>query len=63
MNVKELRNMTLVDLNKELQELLKIQFSIRMQLATQQITNTNQLSRNRRNIARIKTLITEKSTV
>lgn len=63
MNVKELRNMTLVDLNKELQELLKIQFSIRMQLATQQITNTNQLSRNRRNIARVKTLITEKSTV
>lgn len=63
MNVKELRNMTLVDLNKELQELLRIQFSIRMQLATQQITNTNQLSRNRRNIARIKTLITEKSTV
>ncbi|MCB1975891.1 MAG: 50S ribosomal protein L29 [Nitrosomonas sp.] len=63
MNVKELRNMTLVDLNKELQELLKIQFSIRMQLATQQTTNTNQLSRNRRNIARVKTLITEKSTV
>lgn len=63
MNAKELRNMTLVDLNKELQELLKIQFSIRMQLATQQITNTNQLSRNRRNIARVKTLITEKSTV
>lgn len=63
MNVKELRNMTLVDLNKELQELLKIQFSIRMQLATQQTANTNQLSRNRRNIARVKTLITEKSTV
>lgn len=61
MNVKELRNMSLIDLKKELQELIRIQFSIRMQLATQQITNTNQLGQNRRAIARVKTLISEKS--
>lgn len=61
MDVKELRNMTLVDLKQELQTLLKIQFSIRMQLATQQMANTKQIKRNRRDIARVKTIITEKS--
>ncbi|MDC8444793.1 MAG: 50S ribosomal protein L29 [Nitrosomonas sp.] len=61
MDVKELRNMTLVDLKQELQTLLKIQFSIRMQLATQQMANTNQIKQNRRDIARVKTIITEKS--
>lgn len=61
MDVNELRNMTLVDLRKELQTLLKMQFSIRMQLATQQMANTNQLKLNRRDIARVRTIITEKS--
>lgn len=60
MDVKELQNMAVIDLKKELQTLLKIQFSIRMQLATQQMTDTNQLKRNRRDIARVKTIITQK---
>jgi len=61
MDAKELRNMSLIDLRKELQTLLKTQFSIRIQLATQQMTNTNQLKINRRDIARVRTIITEKS--
>lgn len=52
--------MAVIDLKKELQTLLKIQFSIRMQLATQQMTDTNQLKRTRRDIARVKTIITQK---
>lgn len=60
MDVKELQNMVVIDLKKELQTLLKIQFSIRMQLATQQMTDTNQLKRTRRDIARVKTIITQK---
>lgn len=60
MDVKELQNMAVIDLKKELQTLLKIQFSIRMQLATQQMTDTNQLKRTRRDIARVKTIITQK---
>jgi large subunit ribosomal protein L29 len=61
MDAKELRIMSVLDLRKELQTLLKTQFSIRIQLATQQMTNTNQLQQNRRDIARVKTIITEKS--
>jgi large subunit ribosomal protein L29 len=61
MDVKELRIMSVLDLRKELQTLLKTQFSIRIQLATQQMTNTNQLQKNRRDIARVKTIITQKS--
>jgi large subunit ribosomal protein L29 len=61
MDAKELRNMSLIDLRKELKTLLKTQFSIRIQLATQQMSNTNQLKLNRRDIARVRTIITEKS--
>jgi large subunit ribosomal protein L29 len=41
-----------------LDDLLKAQFSLRMQLATQQLTNTNQLRRTRRDIARVRTVMT-----
>jgi large subunit ribosomal protein L29 len=49
------------ELNKELLELLKAQFGLRMQLATQQLSNTSQLSKVRRDIARVRTLIREKA--
>ncbi|MGC6693565.1 50S ribosomal protein L29, partial [Burkholderia pseudomallei] len=39
-------------LNKELSDLLRAQFGLRMQLATQQLTNTSQLKKVRRDIAR-----------
>ncbi|MBX3628654.1 MAG: 50S ribosomal protein L29 [Nitrosomonas sp.] len=60
MSVRELREMDLKDLKRELHALLRIQFSLKMQLATQQISNLNLLKNNKRDIARIKTIITEK---
>lgn len=61
MNTKEMRAKSPVDLNKELLELRKAQFSLRMQVATQQLTKTTELGRVKREIAQIKTILTEKS--
>jgi large subunit ribosomal protein L29 len=44
------------ELQKELMELLSVQFKLRMQKATQQLTNTSQIRRTRRDIARVRTL-------
>ncbi len=49
------------ELKTELLELLKAQFGLRMQLATQQLSNTSQMSKVRRDIARVRTLIREKA--
>ena len=48
-------------LTKELQDLLKAQFSLRMQKATQQLTNTSQIRKVRRDIARVRTVLAEKA--
>ncbi|WP_417069460.1 50S ribosomal protein L29 [Niveibacterium terrae] len=61
MKASELRVKEPSELNKELLELLKAQFSLRMQLATQQIGNTSQLGKVRRDIARIRTILHEKA--
>jgi large subunit ribosomal protein L29 len=61
MKVSELRAKSAADLNKELNELLKAQFSLRMQLATQQLNNTSEIKKVRRDIARVRTLIGEKA--
>ena len=61
MNLKELRTKSVDDLNKELLELRRAQFGLRMQQATQQLTNTSELGKMKRNIARIKTILNEKS--
>ncbi len=61
MNLKELRTKSVDDLNKELLELRRAQFGLRMQHATQQLTNTAELGKMKRNIARIKTILNEKS--
>ncbi|HZF24366.1 MAG TPA: 50S ribosomal protein L29 [Burkholderiales bacterium] len=61
MKASELRAKTAADLNKELNELLKAQFSLRMQLATQQLNNTSEIKKVRRDIARVRTLIGEKA--
>jgi large subunit ribosomal protein L29 len=45
------------ELQKELMELLSVQFKLRMQKATQQLTNTSQIRRTRRDIARVPTLL------
>ncbi|MBS0586721.1 MAG: 50S ribosomal protein L29 [Proteobacteria bacterium] len=60
MKANELRERSLSDLNKELINLLRVQFSLRMQLATQQLSNTSQLKMIRKDIARIKTVIKQK---
>lgn len=60
MKVSELRNLQLHELNKELINLLKTQFVLRMQVATQQISNTKQMRSVRKDIARVKTVITQK---
>lgn len=61
MKANELRAKSVDDLNKELLDLLKAQFSLRMQLATQQLNNTSQVGKVRRDIARVRTLLREKA--
>jgi large subunit ribosomal protein L29 len=61
MKATELHQKDQAALNKELSDLLKAQFGLRMQLATQQLTNTSQLKKVRRDIARVRTVLTEKA--
>ena len=61
MKASELRAKSAGELNQELLELLKAQFSLRMQLATQQLGNTSQLGKVRRHIARVRTVLREKA--
>jgi large subunit ribosomal protein L29 len=61
MKPSELRAKSDAELNKELLDLLKAQFSLRMQHATQQLSNTSQLKSTRRAIARARTIIREKA--
>lgn len=60
MKSSELKNKSVADLQQELLSLSKEQFGLRMQVATQQLNNTSQLTKVRRNIARVKTVLTEK---
>ncbi len=61
MNASEMRAKDAGQLNAELIELLKAQFSLRMQIATQQLSNTSQLGKVRKDIARVKTILREKA--
>lgn len=61
MKASELRNQDAAGLEKELGDLLKAQFGLRMQIATQQLNNTSQLKKVRRDIARVRTVMTEKA--
>jgi large subunit ribosomal protein L29 len=60
MKATELRGKDQPALQQELNELLKAQFGLRMQVATQQLTNTAQLKKVRRDIARVKTVMNQK---
>jgi large subunit ribosomal protein L29 len=62
MNVIEMRALDKDALQKELQDLLNTEFKLRMQQATQQLQNTSLLRKTRRDIARVRTLLTEKAT-
>ena len=61
MKVSELKEKSLSELNKKLISLLKIQFSLRMQLATQQLSDTSRMKMIRKDIARVKTIMTQKA--
>ncbi|OQW41826.1 MAG: 50S ribosomal protein L29 [Proteobacteria bacterium SG_bin4] len=61
MKTNDLKNKSLHELNEELLALLKIQFSLRMQHATQQLSNNKLIRLNRREIARVKTVISQKN--
>jgi large subunit ribosomal protein L29 len=61
MKPSELRAQDMAQLNQELNDLLKAQFSLRMQIATQQLTNNSQLKKTRRDIARVRTIIAQKA--
>jgi large subunit ribosomal protein L29 len=56
----ELRGKDIAALEKEVAELLKAHFGLRMQKATQQLGNHQQLGKTRRDIARAKTILAEK---
>lgn len=60
MKANELRVKSITDLDQELLSLTKAQFGLRMQVATQQLSNNSQLLKVRRDIARVKTILTEK---
>lgn len=60
MKASELHNKDQAALQQELNDLLKAQFGLRMQKATQQLTNTSQLRKVRRDIARVKTVMNAK---
>jgi large subunit ribosomal protein L29 len=57
----ELREKSPAALQQELNDLLKAQFSLRMRVATQQLTNNSQIKKVRRDIARVRTLLNEKA--
>ena len=61
MKPSELRSKDGAELQKELEGLLRAQFGLRMQLATQQLANTSQLKKVRREIARVRTIMKEKT--
>jgi large subunit ribosomal protein L29 len=59
MNAEELRHKSAEDLQKELLELRREQFNLRMQLGSGQSTHTHRLNSVRKDIARVKTVINE----
>jgi large subunit ribosomal protein L29 len=61
MKASELRSKSVGDLQKELIELRRAQFGLRMQLATQALTKNSEIQRVKREIARVHTVLTEKA--
>ena len=57
MKPSELKEKNISELEKELESLSRAQFSLRMQYGTQQLTNTSQLKKTKRDIARVRTFI------
>lgn len=61
MKASELKEKSVDELTKELEELHRESFNLRMQHATGQMGQTHLLRNNRRDIARVKTVLTQKA--
>ncbi|EKB5030731.1 50S ribosomal protein L29 [Escherichia coli] len=61
MKAKELREKSVEELNTELLNLLREQFNLRMQAASDQLQQSHLLKQVRRDVARVKTLLNEKA--
>ena len=60
MKASELRDKDVAGLQKEVADLLKAHFGLRMQKATPQLTNHSAIGKTRRDIARTKTVLAQK---
>ena len=60
MKTSDLRAKDVAALEKEVADLLRAHFGLRMQKATQALTNHSTMRKTRRDIARVKTILTEK---
>ena len=63
MKAKELKNLSVEELNKKLNDLKKDLFMLSMQHATNQLDNPMQLNAVKKDIARVKTIIREKTNI
>ena len=61
MKAIDIREKSVDELNAELIELRRAQFSLRMQIATQQLTKVDQLGKVRKDVARVKLVLAEKA--
>ena len=61
MKAKDLRAKDEAALQTELNDLLQAHFKLRVQKATQQLNNTNQLRATRHDIARVRTVLAQKA--
>ncbi len=61
MNASELREKSVDELNKELEDLLREGFNLRMQIGTGQMAQHHLLKENRRTVARVKTVLNQKA--
>ena len=61
MKATDLRSKSAEELNTELESLLKASFSLRMQVSMQQLTKNSEIKKTRRDIARVRTILREKS--
>ena len=61
MKANEIREMSVEELNVKLNDLKKDRFNLRFQNATNQLENPKRITEVRRDIARVKTVITEKT--
>ena len=61
--LKEIRELSVEKLEEKLQELKKDLFMLRMQHATNQLDNPMQIAATKKDIARVKTIIREKTSI